>query len=199
MHWSHQDVRLLRYDRPHDKKGSGLNVVNPTTLADTPAPNPKEGTTQQTKSAAHTTNPPGNQDKRIDPGGEVNSPGKSIHNAKHQDNINCNTAMIADDKPTNAKNTNFIRHLRREVAQRKTIILGVNDRENPKKSASTTHMWKKFSETINTLKAAATNRLTAATLSLSEQDGIGVLHATPNLAGDKGREDRRGKFDRKPR
>ena len=107
--------------------------------------------------------------------------------------------MIADDKPTNAKNTNFIRHLRREVAQRKTIILGVNDRENPKKSASTTHMWKKFSETINTLKAAATNRLTAATLSLSEQDGIGVLHATPNLAGDKGREDRRGKFDRKPR
>ena len=107
--------------------------------------------------------------------------------------------MIADDKPTNAKNTNFIRHLRREVAQRKTIILGVNDRENPKKWTSTTQMWKKFSETINTLKAAATNRLKVATLSLSEQDGIGVLHATPNLAGDKGREDRRGKFDRKPR
>lgn len=41
--------------------------------------------------------------------------------------------MIANNKPTNATNTNVIRHPQREVARGKTIILGVEDRENPKK------------------------------------------------------------------
>lgn len=87
------------------KKGSGLDVVNQTTLVDTPAPDSKEETPQQIKSAAHTTNPPRNQNKCMDPGGEVNPPGKGIHNAKQQDNINCNTAMVADDKSTSTTNT----------------------------------------------------------------------------------------------
>ena len=46
-------------------------------------------------------------------------------------------------------------------------------------------MLRKFSETINTLKAAATNRLKVATLSLSEQDGIGIPHANPRHGGRK--------------
>ena len=131
----------------------------------------------------------------MDPGEEVDSPGESIRNVKHQDNINHNTAMITYNKPTNATNTNVIRHPQRKMAQGQTIILGVEDRENPEKRTSTTHMWKKFSKTINTLKAAATHRLTAATLSLSERDGIGVPQAPSTLAVDKDREDCHGNFN----
>ena len=179
------------------KKGPGLDVVNPSTLADTPIPDPKKGILQQTK-PTYTANPPDDQNKCMDSGEEVNSPEEGIYDVMHPDNINRNTTMIANDKPTRATNTDVIRHPQRKVAQGQTLILGIEDWESPKKRISTTHLWRKFSETINTLKAAATHRLTAATLSLSEGDGIGVLHAPPTLAVDKDREDHRGNFDRKP-
>ena len=108
--------------------------------------------------------------------------------------------MIANKKPTKATNTDVIRHLQQKTAQRQTLKLGTGDQESPKERISATYLWRKFSETINTLKAAATHRITAATLSLSERDGIGDLHApaTP-LAVVKDQEDRRGNFDRKPK
>ena len=55
------------------KKGPGLDVVNPSKLANTPVPDPKKGISQQTK-PTYTANPPGDQNKRMDSGEEVNFP-----------------------------------------------------------------------------------------------------------------------------
>ena len=131
----------------------------------------------------------------MDSGEEVNFPEEDIYDAVHQDNIGRNNTMIANDKPTHTTNTDVIRHPQRKMAQEQTPTWDVGDRENPKERISATHLWRKFSKTINTLKAAATHRLTATTLSLSERDGIGVLLATLNLADDKGRESHNGNFD----
>ena len=160
-----------------------MDIVNPSTLTDTPVSDPKKGILQQT-TPAYTANPPDDQNKCMDSGEEANSPEEGIYDVLHHDNINRNTTMIANDKPTSATNTDVIRHPQRKAAQRQTLILGIEDQGDPEERISTTHLWRKFSETINTLKAAATHRLTAATLSLSEIDGIGVLHAPPTLAVD---------------
>ena len=49
-------------------------------------------------------NPPDDQNKRMDSGEEVNSPEEGIYDVVHQDNINRNNTMIANDKPTYATN-----------------------------------------------------------------------------------------------
>ena len=151
------------------KKGPGLDIVNPSTLTDTPVSDPKKGILQQT-TPAYTANPPDDQNKCMDSGEEANSPEEGIYDVLHHDNINRNTTMIANDKPTSATNTDVIRHLQQKTAQRQTLKLGTGDQESPKEQTSATYLWRKFSETINTLKAAAAHRITAATLSLSERE-----------------------------
>ena len=128
------------------KKGPELDVINPSTLADTPVPDPKKGILQQTK-PTYTANPPDDQNTCMVSGEEVNSPEEGIHDVMHQDNINRKITMIVNDKPTSATNTGVIRHPQRKAAQGQTLILGIEDRESPKERISTTHLWKKFSET----------------------------------------------------
>ena len=122
------------------KKGPGLDIVNPSTLTDTPVSDPKKGILQQT-TPAYTANPPDDQNKCMDSGEEANSPEEGIYDVLHHDNINRNTTMIANNKPTSGTNTNVIRHPQRKAAQRQTLILGIEDQGDPKERISTTHLW----------------------------------------------------------
>ena len=61
-----------------------------------------------------------------------------------------------------------------------------NDRTYAPVSHDRCLLWRKFSEAINTLKATATHKLTATSLSLSERDGIGDLHTPPVLTDQAG-------------
>ena len=115
-------------------------TMNPSRLTDTPVSDPKIGILQQT-TPAYTANPPDDQNKCMDSGEEANSPEEGIYDVLHHDNINRNTTMIANNKPTSGTNTNVIRHPQRKAAQRQTLILGIEDQGDPKERISTTHLW----------------------------------------------------------
>ena len=179
------------------KRGPGSDVVKPSTLADTPVQDPKKRVPQQTK-PTYTANPPVDQSKRVDLGAETNFPGEDTHDAMHRSNIGRENTMTANDNPAYGTSIDEA-NPHRKTAQERTPTWNIGAQENPKGRTSATSLWGKFSRTINMLKAAATHRLTATTLSLSERDGIGVLLTTPNLVNDKGREDHCSNFQQEHR
>ena len=127
------------------KKGPGMDVVNPSTLADTPTSDPEKGILQHT-TPTYMANPSDDQNKSMDSGEEANTSEEGTYDVIHHDNTNRNTTMIANNKPTSAINTEVIRHPQRKAAQRQTPKLGTGDQESPKEQISTTYLWRKFSE-----------------------------------------------------
>ena len=94
--------------------------------------------------------------------------------------------------PANAKSTSVADTDTIKLSQRKTVQTtptsrpSTEDKESPNKQIPTTYLWKKNSEAINTLKATATHKLTATSLSLSERDGIGDFNKPPALTDQTG-------------
>ena len=186
------------------KKWPEVDIVKPDTYAatDTPTQNSEKGIPHRT-TPMHTTNPSDDQNTCMDLGKGVHVPQEGTSNTKHHDKTKYNTEIVTNcesqwqrhenhsqtstgqreapenDRPTSAANTDAIRHSQRETVQTLTFRLSTEDQESPNKRISTTYLWRKFSEAINTLKATATHKLTATSLSLSKRDGIGDLHTPP--------------------
>ena len=109
------------------KKGPGMDVVNPSTLADTPTSDPEKGILQHT-TPTYMANPSDDQNKSMDSGEEANTSEEGTYDVIHHDNTNRNTTMIANNKPTSATNSDIIRHPKQNSLPRSepAVILSIS-------------------------------------------------------------------------